>query len=109
MAGGAGGPPPGTVSDPGASLAAALMAAMARRQQQQQMREMAVAPGPGLQEVLKPEVLTPLLQDPEVSMLVMCYSSCYDMLLCRGAVASGSGNAGDGCCPWPRAAGGAEA
>jgi hypothetical protein len=73
MAGGAGGPPPGTVSDPGASLAAALMAAMARRQRQQQMQEMAVAPGPGLQEVLKPEVLTPLLQDPEVSMLVTCY------------------------------------
>jgi hypothetical protein len=31
------------------------------------MQEKAVAPGPGLQEVLKPEVLTPLLQDPEVS------------------------------------------
>jgi hypothetical protein len=43
------------------------MAAVARRRQQQQMQEMAVAPGPGLQEVLKPEVLTPLLQDPEVS------------------------------------------
>jgi hypothetical protein len=26
-----------------------------------------------LQEVLKPEVLTPLLQDSEVSMLVTCY------------------------------------
>jgi hypothetical protein len=46
------------------------MAAVAWRQQQQQMRDMAVAPGPGLQEVLKPEVLTPLLQDPEV-----CYNS----------------------------------
>lgn len=42
------------------------MAAVARQQQQQQMRDMAVAPGPGLQEVLKPEVLGPLLQDPEV-------------------------------------------
>lgn len=66
MAGGAGGPAPGAATDPGASLAAALMAAVARRQQQQQMRDMAVAPGPGLQEVLKPEVLGPLLQDPEV-------------------------------------------
>ena len=53
-------------SDPGASLAAALLAAMARQQQQQQLAAMARAPGPGLSEVLKPEVLAPLLQDPEV-------------------------------------------
>jgi len=39
---------------------------MARRQQQQQLVAMARAPGPGLHEVLKPEVLAPLLQDPEV-------------------------------------------
>lgn len=63
------GPPPaagGGSQDPGASLAAALLAAMARRQQQQQLVAMARAPGPGLHEVLKPEVLAPLLQDPEV-------------------------------------------
>lgn len=53
-------------SDPGASLAAALLAALARQQRGQQQREMAVAPGPGLSEVLRPEVLAPLLQDPEV-------------------------------------------
>jgi hypothetical protein len=59
---GAGGPP----QDPGASLAAALLAAVARRQQQQELVRMARAPGPSLSEVLKPEVLAPLLQDPEV-------------------------------------------
>lgn len=60
---GAGGDGP---QDPGASLAAALLTAMARRQQQQDMVAMARAPGPGLTDVLKPEVLAPLLQDPEV-------------------------------------------
>jgi len=53
-------------ADPGASLAAALLAAMARQHRQQEFRAMAVAPGPGLSEVLKPEVLAPLLADPEV-------------------------------------------
>eukprot|EP00878_Enallax_costatus_P011615 GHUV01012124.1.p1 GENE.GHUV01012124.1~~GHUV01012124.1.p1 ORF type:complete len:237 (+),score=80.45 GHUV01012124.1:1179-1889(+) len=57
---------PNGPSDAGASLAAALLAAMARQQRAQQQREMAVAPGPGLSEVLKPEVLAPLLQDPEM-------------------------------------------
>lgn len=61
QAGSGGGP-----QDPGASLAAALLAAMARQQQQRDMVAMARAPGPGLSEVLKPEVLAPLLQDPEV-------------------------------------------
>jgi hypothetical protein len=56
----------GGPQDPGASLAAALLAAMARQQQQRDMVAMARAPGPGLSEVLKPEVLAPLLQDPEV-------------------------------------------
>jgi hypothetical protein len=42
---------------------------MARRQQQQDMVAMARAPGPGLTDVLKPEVLAPLLQDPEVCVL----------------------------------------
>eukprot|EP00879_Flechtneria_rotunda_P009097 GHRR01009524.1.p2 GENE.GHRR01009524.1~~GHRR01009524.1.p2 ORF type:complete len:343 (+),score=129.10 GHRR01009524.1:333-1361(+) len=56
----------GSSADPGASLAAALLAAMAHRQQQQRAAAMAMAPGPGLTEVLRPEVLTPLLQDPEV-------------------------------------------
>eukprot|EP00775_Hariotina_reticulata_P004635 gene4635-4888_t len=53
-------------SDPGASLAAALLAAMARQHRQQELRAMSVAPGPGLSEVLKPEVLAPLLNDPEM-------------------------------------------
>jgi hypothetical protein len=67
MAGSAGAPPAGgEQQNPGASLAAALLAAVARRQQQQRMAAMASAPGPGLSEVLKPEVLGPLLQDPEV-------------------------------------------
>lgn len=65
MAGG-GGATAGGPSDPGASLAAALLTAMARQQRAQQMRDMAVAPGPSLSEVLKPELLAPLLQDPEV-------------------------------------------
>jgi hypothetical protein len=56
----------GGSQDPGASLAAALFTAMARREQQQRLAAMAAAPGPGLSEVLKPEVLVPLLQDPEV-------------------------------------------
>jgi hypothetical protein len=75
------------------------MAAMARRQRQQQMQEMAVAPGPGLQEVLKPEVLTPLLQDPEVS--------CHDMSFLKNDMLSPSvvwraaaADAGDGSCAW---------
>lgn len=67
-AAGAGNAPP---SDPAASLAAALLAAMARRQQQQQLVAMSRAPGPGLSEVLKPEVLGPLLQDPEVRRVLL--------------------------------------
>lgn len=56
----------GGSQDPGASLAAALLAAMARQQQRQELVRMSRAPGPSLSEVLKPEVLAPLLQDPEV-------------------------------------------
>eukprot|EP00877_Chromochloris_zofingiensis_P010437 jgi/Chrzof1/5647/Cz16g10040.t1 len=54
----------GSSNDPGASLAAALVAALAQQQQQQQ-RGQAPA-GPSLAEVLQPEALAPLLQDPEV-------------------------------------------
>ncbi len=56
----------GGSQDPGASLAAALLAAVARQRQRQELVAMARAPGPSLSEVLKPEVLAPLLQDPEV-------------------------------------------
>jgi hypothetical protein len=68
------------------------MAAVARRQQQQQMRDMAAAPGPGLQEVLKPEVLTPLLQDPEV-----CYILVTFILLNRHAACHAHDDQGDEC------------
>jgi hypothetical protein len=50
---------------------------MARRQQQQDMVAMARAPGPGLTDVLKPEVLAPLLQDPEV-----CCQHFYAEAIC---------------------------
>lgn len=66
-AGGAGGQ-----QDPGASLAAALLAAVARQQQQRDLVAMARAPGPSLSEVLRPEVLAPLLQDPEVCRHCLC-------------------------------------
>lgn len=60
----------GSSNDPGASLAAALVAALAQQQQQQQ-RGQAPA-GPSLAEVLQPEALAPLLQDPEVSHMWCC-------------------------------------
>lgn len=74
----------GGPQDPGASLAAALLAAMARQQQQREMVAMARAPGPGLSEVLKPEVLAPLLQDPEVRS--RCCQCDRGMCLCVSAV-----------------------
>jgi hypothetical protein len=66
--------------DPGASLAAALLAAVARRQQQQELVRMARAPGPSLAEVLKPEVLAPLLQDPEVGRACTCAAAAVIVL-----------------------------
>lgn len=49
--------------DAAQSLAAALAAGLAAAQHAQQRH---VAPGPGLAEVLKPEVLAPLLREPDV-------------------------------------------
>jgi hypothetical protein len=52
------------LSDPGASLAAALLSAVAR--QRGVAQRAGRAPGPGLAEVLRPDVLAPLLSDTEV-------------------------------------------
>ncbi|GBF95298.1 26S proteasome regulatory subunit [Raphidocelis subcapitata] len=61
--GGAGGGAGGG-ADAGSALGAALLAALARQQHAQRMR--GVAAGPSLADVLRPEVVAPLLADPEV-------------------------------------------
>jgi len=59
--------------DAGSALGAALLAALARQQHAQHMR--GVAAGPSLADVLRPDVVAPLLADAEVRL-------CFAVVLC---------------------------